>query len=340
MFGRKKRRAETPLPPAEESQRHITSGNRTLRPMLAADVPRALEIIESHDEDDAEEAVVSFEGRGIEHFWVLEVSGRVVGVTGVRPNEAADAAGWLSWTYVHDDDCGDGHGRWMLETLLDEMKQRGVRILFISVSDYVDPEDGPVYAAAMHLYQALGFKVEVTNRDFYAPGENQFLLSKRLAAAADVIEKPSPSADTAATRAKRNGDLPGSTSEPIGYQLEQFEQTGRANPEPEDAGFQGVRAVIDEYPPLQLNKLDEIAETEGSFFIDWVERGKQCFTVDDVQKGLAAAKEQGARAVYITFPSNWPAVVAPLEESGFVLNGELHDYYRDGLGEKHFVYRF
>lgn len=340
MFGRKKRRAEAPSPPAEDTHQHITSGNRTFRPMLASDIPRALEIIESHDEDDAEEAVASFEGRGIGHFWVLEVAGRVIGVTGVRPNEAADAAGWLSWTYVHDDDCGDGHGRWMLETLLDEMKRRGVRILFISVSDYVDPEDGPVYAAAMHLYQALGFKIEVTNRDFYALGESQFLLSKRLIPAPDIIEPSSPPAQPVPARPKRNGDLPDSTSEPIGYQLEPSGEARHTNAEPVDAAFTDVDAVTDEYPPLQFNKLDEIAETEGSFYIDWVERGKQCFTADDVQKGLAAAKEQGARAVYITFPSNWPEVIAPLEESGFILNGELKDYYRDGLGEKHFVYRF
>ena len=64
MFGRKKRRAEAP-PPAEENSHHnITSGNRTLRPMRASDVPRALDIIESHDEDDAEEALAGYQEIG------------------------------------------------------------------------------------------------------------------------------------------------------------------------------------------------------------------------------------------------------------------------------------
>ena len=338
MFGRKKRRADVPPPAVDDSQQHISSGARTLRPMRDADVPRALEIIESHDEDDAEEAVNSFEGRGIGHFWMLEVAGRAIGVTGVRPNAAADAAGWLSWTYVHDDDCGNGHGRWMLATLLDEMQRRGVRMLFISVSDYVDPEDGPVYAAAMHLYQALGFTIDVANRDFYAPGESQFLLAKRLAPAASK-EASDALSTSVSPPVRQHGALPKSRSQPIGYQPGAADELSPTDEERGDAGFAEVEPVTDEHPPLQLNKLDEIAETDGSFYIDWVEAGDQCFTADDVRKGVAAAKEQGARAVYITFPSNWPQVVAPLEAAGFVLNGELKDYYRDGVGERHFVYR-
>ena len=53
-------------------------------------------------------------------------------------------------------------------------------MLFVKVSDYVDDEDGAIYAAALHLYKSLGFKEELIHKDYYDEGESQTILSLRL----------------------------------------------------------------------------------------------------------------------------------------------------------------
>jgi len=68
--------------------------------------------------------------------------------------------------------------------------------------------------------------------------------------------------------------------------------------------------------------------------------GKKQFTVPDVQIGLDAAKDQGGRAAYVTFPSNFPAVPHVLTNAGFTLVGTLKDYYENGIHELHFAYYF
>lgn len=258
-----------------------------LIPMHDGDIAAVVDIIDSHDEDDAEEAQASFERLGTDHFHVLTWDGEPVGVTGIRPINGADHSAWLSWTYVHDDHVGKGLGRYMLESLFAKLREHQARMLFVAVSDYVDPEDGAIYAAAMHLYRSLGFVESVVNPDFYAPGENQYLLSLRLATEAAAANN-----------------------------------------------------IAAEKPGLELCRLDEIAETEGSFFIDWQVEGNKVFTAKDLQLGIDSAAEQQARAVYITFPSNLPDVAKPLRQAGFSPRGQLKDYYEDGLHEDHYVYQF
>lgn len=260
-------------------------GEKRIRSMTVQDIPEVVAIIDGHDDDDAEEAEHSFKTIGTDFFNVLEYNGRIVGVTGIRPIEGADHSAWLSWTYVDDNYCGKGLGRWMLEQLLDQLREHGGRMLFVAVSDYIDPEDGPIYAAALKLYKSLGFVQEIHNTDFYDKGEAQHLLTLRL------------------------------------------KDCSTAAPEP------------DEHPGLTLCKLDEIAETDGSYFIGWKVEGKKVFTANDLEIGINAARENSGRNVYITFPSNLPDVVSPLLEAGFSQAGKLSDYYSDGVDEVHYVYR-
>ncbi len=152
-----------------------------LREMQPEDIRPVFEVIESQDDEDAEEALESYQeiGGTMDNF-VMEVNDRVIGVTGYQTPPACDETHWLSWTYVHDDYANQGNGRLMLTELIQHLKDKGGRMLFVKVSDYVDEEEGAIYAAALHLYKSLGFKEEIIHKDYYDEGESQTILSLRL----------------------------------------------------------------------------------------------------------------------------------------------------------------
>jgi len=162
-----------------------------LREMQSEDIDVVVNLIESQDEDDAEEAESDYrEIGGVLDQYVMEQDGKVIGVTGFTTPPGCDETYWLSWTYVHDDYANKGHGRKMLTELIELLKQKGGRKLFIKVSDYVDAEDGAIYAAALHLYQSLGFNIEITHKDYYDEGEAQIILGLRLKSKIEVIAPP------------------------------------------------------------------------------------------------------------------------------------------------------
>ncbi len=59
---------------------------------------------------------------------------------------------------------GRGLGRQLLETLLDEARSQGVRLVTLEVSVH--------NAGARALYEALGFRVVRRRRDYYAPRDH------------------------------------------------------------------------------------------------------------------------------------------------------------------------
>ena len=147
-----------------------------LRPMYMNDLSAVLKIIHHHDEDDAEAAEADFQDNGLENQFVLEHDEQVIGVTGYRAVAATDATFWLSWTYLDEAFQRQGLGREMLLELIDKLRDINGRKIFVKVSDYEDPEDGKIYERALNVYQALGFKEEVLNHDFYDVDESQYIL--------------------------------------------------------------------------------------------------------------------------------------------------------------------
>lgn len=152
-----------------------------LREMQPEDIRPVFEVIESQDEDDAAEALSCYQeiGGTMDNF-VMEANGKVIGVTGFATPPGCEDTYWLEWTYVHDDYANQGNGRIMLNELIQHLKDKNARMLFVKVSDYVDEEDGPIYAAALHLYKSLGFKEEIIHPDYYDDGEAQTIMSLRL----------------------------------------------------------------------------------------------------------------------------------------------------------------
>jgi len=156
-----------------------------LRPMYMSDLAHVIDIIDSYDDDDAQAAEVDYQESGLDNQYVLEFDDKVVGVTGYRMIEETEQTAWLSWTYLDKQYCGQGLGKKMVSEAIEKFTKSDGRKLFIKVSDYIDPEHGAIYEAALMLYKKLGFNVEVTNKDFYDDGENQLILGLDVSSNAD-----------------------------------------------------------------------------------------------------------------------------------------------------------
>ncbi len=255
---------------------------KNLREMQTSDIEKIVAIIESHDEDDAEEAEAGYRQMGGTYDnYVYEVNGETLGITGYSIPPGCEQTYWLSWTYIDEKHTNKGHGRRMLGEIIAHIKRSGGRKLFVKVSDYVDPEDGAIYAAALHLYKALGFEVEVTHKDFYDEDEAQIILGMRL------------------------------------KDKESIE-------------------IEEDNSNIQFDGVFEIPETEDAYSFSWHDEGEVPLEVDDIQVGINAVQDDGARAIFLSFPSNLTTIEAPLLQSGFKKAGRLKDYYDDGLDEKHY----
>ncbi|KIT15140.1 rhomboid family intramembrane serine protease [Jannaschia aquimarina] len=141
-----------------------------LRPMKTADIAHVVAIIDETDEDDAVEAEHGFLKGDLDGMFVLTRGSKVIGVTGHSADEHVPDIAWLSWTYLTEEETGEGLGRFMLNELLGYLREMGIRKLLIATSDY--GENGEmVYAAAHRMYEAFGAEVEMTVPDYHARGE-------------------------------------------------------------------------------------------------------------------------------------------------------------------------
>jgi ribosomal protein S18 acetylase RimI-like enzyme len=255
---------------------------KNLREMQDSDIEKIVAIIESHDEDDAEEAEAGYRQMGGTYDnYVYEVNGETIGITGYSIPPGCEQTYWLSWTYIDEEQTNKGHGRRMLGEIIAHIKRSGGRKLFVKVSDYVDPEDGDIYAAALHLYKSLGFEVEIIHNNFYDEDEAQIILGMRL--------KERESVD-----------------------------------------------IEDDNRYVQFDGVFEISETEDAYSFSWNDEGETPLETEDIEIGIDAVRDDGARAIFLSFPSNLTTIEAPLLQSGFVKAGMLEDYYDDGIDEKHY----
>ena len=256
---------------------------KNLREMQESDIDKVVAIIDSHDEDDAEEAEVGYRRMGGTYDnYVYEINGKAIGITGFSVPPGCEKTYWLSWTYIDADHTNQGHGRKMLTEIIGHIKNLGGRKLFVKVSDYIDPEDGAIYAAALHLYKSLGFEVEITHKNFYDKGEAQIILGMRLKEKENLL-------------------------------------------------------IENDESNIQFDGVFEIAETEGAYSFSWHNEGEYPLEAQDVELGIDAVKKDGARAIFLSFPSNLTGVATPLLQAGFSNAGTLSDYYDDGINENHYA---
>jgi len=170
--------------------------NRVLRPMEDRDIKPILEIIYEHDEDDGEEAEAAFE-KTLADKYVMEFEGRVMGMTGFRPDPDTQHAAWLSFTYIHDYFRKKGNAYWMLLELREILVADNIERLFIATSDYIDEDTGEdIYLAARNFYEnKLNADREIKVDDFYAPGESKYVYSLPVGDRSPVKQQPAETAN-------------------------------------------------------------------------------------------------------------------------------------------------
>lgn len=222
-------------------------GQPKLRPFKVTDMMRVLDIIEQHDEDDAEEAYQSLQDDH-EGMFVLSKGGTIIGVTGAVADPHVEGVCWLSWTYVDEAHQGQGFGRMMFDQLRSMLEESGVRRLFISTSDYM--EDGvDLYAKAKAFYKAMGAELELKINDYHGEGETRYIYGLDVPVL-DFNAPPKPLGSDAP-----QGELHFNGFEPL--------------PESEDGvGLEWVEKVEDEpLSPVPLETLKVQAKQEGTRFI-------------------------------------------------------------------------
>ena len=144
--------------------------------MTEEDIDRVVEIIDQHDDEDADEAEADYHKEGIAGQFVTLLDGHIIGVSGARMLDDCDRSFQLSWTYLDKQHCNQGYGRQLLGYVLDQLREFKARKLFIYMSDYVDEDGVSIYAAARHLYLSLEFQVELEIADYYDEGESLTVL--------------------------------------------------------------------------------------------------------------------------------------------------------------------
>jgi N-acetylglutamate synthase-like GNAT family acetyltransferase len=260
-----------------------TEGNLALRPMQHNDVRQVLEIIAEFDEDDAAEAQQTYE-QSLQDQYCLTDNNEVIGVCGFKSIPDTDRTYALSWTYLASNHRHRGKGSRMLRWLLDLLHSYNARKLFVSTSDYRDPEDGDIYRSAREAYAEVGFKEELRHRDFYAPGESMISLGLRLQ---DRMSQANEKSDLA----------------------------------------------------IRLTDVDEIPETDGSYWLAWdqvdISEGTK---PQDFRKVIDQVAGWGARHLYMSIPSDIPSATSLMSSSGFKTAGRLIDYFEDGVDEVHYRY--
>jgi GNAT superfamily N-acetyltransferase len=89
-----------------------------------------------------------------------------------------------------------------------------------------------------------------------------------------------------------------------------------------------------------LHGVFEIDETEGTYAIDWDFSEKSKASELGMPDLIEDAKNQRARSLLVSFPSNVPSTASHLKDLGFNQSGMLSDYFDEAVHEIHFRYYF
>jgi GNAT superfamily N-acetyltransferase len=85
-----------------------------------------------------------------------------------------------------------------------------------------------------------------------------------------------------------------------------------------------------------LTDVDEIPETDDAYYIAWEFTDEPGATEAEVAEMVRQVSKWKGRAIFIGIPSNAPKVASLFINSRFRAEGQLSDFYADGIHERHF----
>lgn len=104
---------------------------------------------------------------------------RLIGYACFGATPSTDRTYDLYWIAVHPDAQRSGAGAALLGDVERRLEARRARLLVIETSSRAD------YAGTRHFYDKRGYAEAARLRDYYAPGDDRVLLSKRLTGSSD-----------------------------------------------------------------------------------------------------------------------------------------------------------
>lgn len=107
-------------------------------------------------------------------FLICRNGWRVLGYACFGPHPLTEGTFDLYWICTAREARGRGIGGALLARVEDEVRARGGRLLLVETSSTPD------YAPARGFYESHGYRRESVVHDFYAPGDDLILYSKRL----------------------------------------------------------------------------------------------------------------------------------------------------------------
>ena len=155
--------------------------SRDIRPMRPDDVEAVVAIITDVEEEDGEAAAADFAEEGGRGSFRAHPRRRGHAARRVRVSPCAgDRAHLLAVVDLSRRGVPGAGARLsaLVAHVVETLREAGCRKAFVKVSDYHDPDEGDVYAAARKVYERLGFVEELRAADFYDEGENLSILGR------------------------------------------------------------------------------------------------------------------------------------------------------------------
>jgi len=154
-----------------------------VRPLEVDDKPAVMAILQNTPEfkpievDVAGELIDAYledpRGSGYDTL-VAETDGAIVGYICYGPRPLTVGTWDVYWMAVNRQLQGQGIGRALLEQAEADIKARGGRLIMIETSGT------PLYATAQRFYQARHYELAARIADFYEPGDDLLVFTKRL----------------------------------------------------------------------------------------------------------------------------------------------------------------
>jgi ribosomal protein S18 acetylase RimI-like enzyme len=155
----------------------------TIRPTARSDRPRLLSLLErtgmfTKDElDVALELIDAWLDKPDQKDYIVRTAvldGRVAGYVCYGPTPAAEGTFDLYWIAVDPDLQGRGLGRDLLEHAEEAIRGAGGRLVIIETSSVEK------YRPTQAFYEGRGYAVEARIKDFYRPGDDRLIFTRRL----------------------------------------------------------------------------------------------------------------------------------------------------------------
>lgn len=153
-----------------------------LQPAHRHDIENIVRATGVFNEDEVGVALELFDAGASEGYELVGafLDGRLVGYACYGATPATDRTYDLYWIAVHPDAQGSGAGSALIAEVERRLAQARARMLVVETSSRDD------YAATRRFYDRHGYAEAARLRDFYAPGDDRVVLSKRLTTSNDA----------------------------------------------------------------------------------------------------------------------------------------------------------